>query len=282
MKFKIYKWKKLKLIKSAIRFVLRRIDFVTRRFGRSIQIVRLIRPNEFYKLLDLITANQRRVPLIRIGGNGDGGYLVPDILDSITACFSPGVGNSVRFELNLVEKGIKCFLADGSIDRLPENARNLFFLKKFLGIWSTDQITTLEEWIDDCFPGSSNLLLQMDIEGGEFEIILSSKPELLRKFKIMVIEFHLLNQVLNVEGFGKFYATLSQILQDFYIVHIHPNNAGECIAVGDTFLYSTLEITFLRKDLFQGTIQSLLIPHPLDEQNVKHHPVITLDKMWIA
>ncbi|WP_294610046.1 hypothetical protein [uncultured Roseovarius sp.] len=29
--------------------------------------------------------------LVRIGGDGDGGYMMPDDFDGITHCFSPGV-----------------------------------------------------------------------------------------------------------------------------------------------------------------------------------------------
>jgi hypothetical protein len=39
--------------------------------------------------------------LIRVGGELDGGYLVPDDLDGIVACFSPGVGGSASFEADL-------------------------------------------------------------------------------------------------------------------------------------------------------------------------------------
>ena len=39
--------------------------------------------------------------LVRIGPKGDGGYLVPSILDEIDFCFSPGVGNSIKFEEDL-------------------------------------------------------------------------------------------------------------------------------------------------------------------------------------
>jgi hypothetical protein len=38
--------------------------------------------------------------LIRIGDNGDGGYLLPNDIDGITACFSPGAAFSSLFELN--------------------------------------------------------------------------------------------------------------------------------------------------------------------------------------
>lgn len=33
------------------------------------------------------------VPLVRIGGDWDGAYLVPDDLAGVAACFSPGVNN---------------------------------------------------------------------------------------------------------------------------------------------------------------------------------------------
>ena len=36
--------------------------------------------------------------LIRIGGNSDGAYLVPDDLQGISCCFSPGVSDRKSFE----------------------------------------------------------------------------------------------------------------------------------------------------------------------------------------
>ena len=41
--------------------------------------------------------------LIRIGGNEDGGYLVPDDLEGIEYCFSPGVSTTVDFETHLAD-----------------------------------------------------------------------------------------------------------------------------------------------------------------------------------
>lgn len=41
--------------------------------------------------------------LIRIGGSGDGAYLLPDDLTAIDACFLPGVSTLVNFELQLAE-----------------------------------------------------------------------------------------------------------------------------------------------------------------------------------
>ena len=38
--------------------------------------------------------------LIRIGSPADGGYLIPDDLEGIRFCFSPGVAHSSAFELD--------------------------------------------------------------------------------------------------------------------------------------------------------------------------------------
>jgi hypothetical protein len=42
--------------------------------------------------------------LIRIGSPGDGGYLMPNILNEVSYCFSPGVDNIADFEKELSEK----------------------------------------------------------------------------------------------------------------------------------------------------------------------------------
>ena len=47
---------------------------------------------EVVEVFELLKPKASKTPLIRIGGDIDGSYLVPDDLDGITACFSPGVG----------------------------------------------------------------------------------------------------------------------------------------------------------------------------------------------
>jgi hypothetical protein len=49
--------------------------------------------------------------LIRIGATADGGYLIPDDLEDIRYCFSPGVAQSSAFEADLASRGIESFMA---------------------------------------------------------------------------------------------------------------------------------------------------------------------------
>jgi hypothetical protein len=65
--------------------------------------------------------------LIRIGGDGDGGYLLPDDLQGIQHCFSPGVGAVADFESHLASLNIRSFLADYSVDSLPTERPEFVF-----------------------------------------------------------------------------------------------------------------------------------------------------------
>ena len=70
--------------------------------------------------------------LIRIGGSKDGGYLVPNDLSEIKACFSPGVSNLADFEEDLLKMfGIDSHLCDYSVEAPPTNFEPLSFTKKF-------------------------------------------------------------------------------------------------------------------------------------------------------
>ena len=107
-------------------------------------------------------------PLIRIGGLGDGGYLVPDDLDGITTCFSPGVSNVANFESDLIERGIRSFLSDFSVEASPIQHHMISFQKRYVGASTHGHFVTLEDWVRDyAEPEDSEMILQMDIEGAE-------------------------------------------------------------------------------------------------------------------
>ena len=55
---------------------------------------------EFVELLRPVTTE---VGLIRVGGNDDGGYLIPNDLDGIIALFSPGVAQTATFEVEIAK-----------------------------------------------------------------------------------------------------------------------------------------------------------------------------------
>lgn len=65
------------------------------------------RQTDSEKILDIISLLKpynTEIPLIRIGSDGDGGYLVPDVMGDIKFCFSAGVGKLPHY---LDKKNVK-------------------------------------------------------------------------------------------------------------------------------------------------------------------------------
>ena len=114
---------------------------------------------------------------------------MPNDLSGISTCFSPGVDITATFEKDLLSRGIRSHLADASVDVVPDGLPVLSFDKKFLGAINDDTTMTLETWVRDK-AGDGDLILQMDIEGSEYETIIATPVDILRRFRIIAMEIH--------------------------------------------------------------------------------------------
>jgi hypothetical protein len=233
----------------------------------------------FFKAVHPVTTNHR---LIRIGGDADGGYLIPDDLAGIQNCFSPGVSDVADFELALAERGIRCLLADYSVNQPPVEHSKFHFEKKFLGIDNDEIFTTLESWIERNNPDSSDMILQMDIEGAEYGVISDTSHATLGRFRILVIEFHELSTLLDRQGYELINNSFRKLLRQFDIVHAHTNNYAKSSVYKTFEIPPVIEFTFLRKDRISTRQPTTVFPHPLDHKNVPDRPDIVLPKCWYA
>ena len=219
---------------------------------------------------------------IRIGGTNDGGYIIPDDLDGIKFCFSPGVGDLYNFESDLTKRNIKCFLADNSVNFKTEN-HLLEFDKKFIGPITNGEYINLKDWIR-CkidYENNHDLILQLDVEGDEYDIINSMDLITLKKFRIILIEFHQLHYLFDSFTFKKIKKTFEILNEFFYCTHIHPNNNPEFVVKeGDIIIPPVLEFSFLRKDRSKAVDGKLDFPSKLDEPNNKYKPDLKLPKCW--
>lgn len=206
--------------------------------------------------------------LIRLGPDGDGGYLVPDALDGIEACFSPGVNTVSGFELDCAERGMRVFLADRSVDAPAEQHELFEFTRKFVGATSDETYMTLDEWVAGSLPiRDSELLLQMDVEGSEYEVLLSSSAGLMRRFRVIVIEFHDLDQLWSRPFFSVASRAIERLLQTHTCVHIHPNNWRTPVVRDGITILPAMEFTFLRTADVTDRTYRTQFPHPLDRHN---------------
>ena len=214
-------------------------------------------------------------PLIRVGASRDGGYLIPDDLDNIYACFSPGVDNVSDFENECAKRGMRVFLADASVDA-PAVKNDLFhFRKSYIGEKSEGSYISMNDWITESIGGQDcDLIMQMDIEGHEYKALNAMSDENLKRFRIIVIEFHGLNflREYKVNAFKK-------ILKTHSCVHIHPNNCEPITRIRNLEIPNLMEFTFLRNDRIKSREYQNQFPHLLDSNNVNSESVI-LPKCW--
>jgi hypothetical protein len=215
--------------------------------------------------------------LIRVGGAGDGGYLIPNDLEGINALFSPGVDQICEFELFFAQQGVTCFLADGSVDKPPVINPNFRFTRKFVhqGASSKSWIN-FDDWIRSNSLMDGNSLLQMDIEGGEWQIFSNISVDVLRSFRTIVVEFHGLHQLAYATSFETIRKAMDLLEKHFYLVHLHPNNAESMQDIQGFMVPALLEATYIRKDRVLSRASDPYLANPLDRKNVPGLPDVDL------
>jgi hypothetical protein len=218
--------------------------------------------------------------LIRLGPESDGGYLVPDDLAGISACFSPGVSSTSGFEKDCANRGMKVFLADKSVDGPAEEHALFRFSKKHIGATSNEEFMTLDDWVNTSLAEQgSDLLLQIDIDGYEYEVFLSTSQALMRRFRIIVAEFHRLDQLWSDPFFSLASRAFDKILQTHTCVHLHPNNCCGSIKRAGLEIPRVMEFTFLRNDRINRSSYQRVFPHPLDGDSTDN-ATLPLPSCW--
>ena len=124
--------------------------FINRKaFSHGVIICKVTPTKKIEKFIKRFRKNYVSVDLIRIGGDADGGYLIPDIFSRIAYCLSPGVADTADFEAELSRRyGIKSFMIDGSVASAPFADDNFHFTKKFLGHRTNGDFITLSDWME--------------------------------------------------------------------------------------------------------------------------------------
>lgn len=236
--------------------------------------------HQVINLLNRIRPNENGHKLIRIGGPGDGGYLVPDDLMGITECFSPGSNKLSNFEGDLADRWkIKSFICDSVEEKPSELSNHQDFTAAWVGPASdNDKFISLEDWVKMKSQSSGDLILQMDIEGAEFLTLLAVSTELLAKFRIVVVELHFLEALKNRWAFSQIYLPFfERLLKIFDVVHLHPNNCCGTWNYGDFEFPRIIELTLHRKDRSKYLLPKIISRNVLDQPCVESNQDFSLD-----
>lgn len=256
----------------------KRFVFLTNKYNFYIfRVTQIDNLNLFLSRIKPITTEYE---LVRFGHDADGGYLIPNDLQGISILFSPGVSNQAYFENDLSKLGIKSYMADFSINNPPIKNIYFDFIKMNIGFENEPNNINLENWIKSNVKFEEDMILQMDIEGGEYNVIIETPSELFKKFRIIVIEFHSLDLLLNNASFNFIKACFYKLIKDFYIVHIHPNNSSDVAKYRHIEIPSIMEFTFIRKDRVSNVKKSVNFPHHLDKKNIQDNEELILPKCF--
>jgi len=223
--------------------------------------------SEMRGLMDEFKMYSTNLPLIRLGGNGDGSYVLCDIPSKIV--YGYGVGNTYKFEEDFINRynSDSCILYDHTVDtyNLPPKIRHN---KIGCDFYNHDNLSTIETQItNNGHINQTDMLLKIDIEGYEWLSLLFTPDYILQKFNQIVIEWHWLDSHRNATIDEKT-ALLRKINKYFYLVHIHAVNTRPAIDFNGFRVNPVVEATYIRKDLsISGYIKNPVLPIPLDKPN---------------
>lgn len=172
-------------------------------------------------------------------------------------------------------------MADGSVNRPPVDHEKFHFQKKFVGAYNdSENFITLDEWVKQAhLIEDSESMLQIDIEGFEYETFLNISSKLMKRFRIIAAEFHDLHLLWSLPFFKVASRVFEKILLTHKTVHIHPNNCCGIFDFKGISIPRVMEFTFLRNDRFIYEEPIINYPHKLDCDNTSN-PSIILPKCW--
>ncbi len=208
---------------------------------------------------------------LRIGGESDGGYVLLDRLRPEQPVLSYGVGPDSSFDLDLAKRGHRVFMFDHTVHGprggVPQGCA--FFRE---GVAATpdpaNRLDTVAAHLHRLgLERRRDVILKMDIEGGEWAIMAEMPDEAFDCFEQIVLEFHWL-EALECESFtARARAALLRLNARFTLCHVHANAWGELKMVAGVILPNVIEVTYVRSELVSRTPSRTVYPTEHDRSN---------------
>lgn len=214
----------------------------------------------------------------RIGGIGDGGYVLLDALAPHQVVMSFGIGPSVTFDFELAEAGHRILMFDHTIDALPgAHPHFTWFREGVSAVSASDEaLFSLEDHMARLPAGAMNPVLKMDVEGAEWDCLATTPRACLARFAQITLEFHDLLNLDQPDFNARVQAALAALALDFTPVHVHGNNFGTIGQTGGFAMVETLEVTYVRRDLFETVPSTTIYPTLHDTPNFDERPDLRL------
>jgi hypothetical protein len=205
---------------------------------------------------------------IRVGRDGDGGYVMIDDFRDIDGAVSLGVGDDVSWDEQIANYGIEVWQFDPTVLG-PPAAHALFHFEPLRAAGQDGEgAICLETILRTRLAGRDGMtLLKIDIEGDEWAVFNATNEDVLARFKQIVCEFHGLDRLGEEEFAGQVRATLEKLSRTHFVYHVHGNNCGNFTNVGNVVVPETLEVSFGLRSAYRTGPNTLRFPTELDRPN---------------
>lgn len=204
--------------------------------------------------------------MVRIGGANDGGYVMPDPGRDGVA-LSLGVSLRSPWDLEMAERGFTVYQYDGTIEDHPDDHPNLVFTRANVGSGSnlSEGWQNITDIISTRLPKDKEAILQIDIEGSEWDVFDAMSSDEMKRFRQIIVEFHGVRP--DSPYFKRAFAVMLKLDKTHAPVHLHFNNYSGTYWFPDyTYGVTSLEVSYLRREMgmdFQPSGDSF--PCELDE-----------------
>lgn len=231
------------------------------------------------EILDILTPyDVIGIPKVRIGGDGDGGYVMLDPGLEGGVAYSLGISPHSPWDLEMASRKYNVFQFDGTIESPPDAHPNLHFQKvNIVSSKNSGVGKSLEQLFHELgHDAENNIILQMDIEGAEWDVLQDLTESQMSKFRQIIIELHGLMPT-DVRLPDKL-DVLRTISRTHKPVHIHLNNccSEQSLKEGLLFYSPVYEVTYVRTHDHSFKPCTETFPTSLDSPNWGGLPDIAL------
>lgn len=218
---------------------------------------------------------------IRLGSPNDGGYVLNEtLLNNSDILYSYGVEYNCDFELDFNKLTSKeVYLFDHTVDSIIEQ-HGLFFKKEGLSHIDEDTKKRFETHIVENNHLDKQILLKIDIEGGEYEFFETLDYEKIKPIVTgFIIEFHNTGELNNFRP--RFIKILEKITSHYTLTHVHGNNCSSLVSSWFTPIPWGIELTFVRDNMFPH-FKFDTGPYPTELDSPNNPDFVDLPLSWIC
>jgi hypothetical protein len=209
----------------------------------------------------------------RFGAPHDGGYLMcENFMDGVQSAYSYGIGGRDEWGCDISEKyHLPVHQYDCFKTTRPVCSRGQFiFHEECIGntVAKTDNkiFDTLTNQIIKNGDSNKTLVVKMDVEGAEWDSLLTTSDEVLNNINQLAIEFHVDE---NGKYDRKYIETIKKLKKNFIVAHVHFNNCC-CKSLFSPFPPLNFEVLLVNKriGIIDASGKKPLLPHALDAPNL--------------